>query len=99
MALTHDDFNVCFGGARNDEENSLAKERLCSFRIRTTAGTLKQQRSDLWLLYNTQVRPGESLRVSLLSNWTSSSTSIWRISISLTSNGQRRVRCLNYTER
>lgn len=70
QALDHYGFDACFGGARRDEEKSRAKERVCSFRDQNHRWDPKQQRPELWQLYNTQVGPGESLRVFPLSNWT-----------------------------
>src|ERR1700682_3423592 len=58
------------GGARRDEEKSRAKERIFSFRSSTHRWDPKQQRPELWSLYNARKRPGESLRVFPLSNWT-----------------------------
>ncbi|MBS7588441.1 sulfate adenylyltransferase subunit CysD [Ancylobacter defluvii] len=69
-ALTHYGFDAAFGGARRDEEKSRAKERIFSFRTETHAWDPKSQRPELWNLYNTKVRPGESIRVFPLSNWT-----------------------------
>ncbi|MDR6952268.1 sulfate adenylyltransferase subunit 2 [Ancylobacter sp. 3268] len=69
-ALTHYGFDAAFGGARRDEEKSRAKERIFSFRTETHAWDPKSQRPELWNLYNTRVRPGESIRVFPLSNWT-----------------------------
>ncbi len=61
---------TAFGGARRDEEKSRAKERVCSFRDAGQRWDPKNQRPELWRLYNTRVRRGESLRVFPLSNWT-----------------------------
>ncbi|GAB4069303.1 sulfate adenylyltransferase subunit CysD [Ancylobacter sonchi] len=69
-ALTQYGFDAAFGGARRDEEKSRAKERIFSFRTETHAWDPKSQRPELWNLYNTRVRPGESIRVFPLSNWT-----------------------------
>ena len=69
-ALTLYGFDAAFGGARRDEEKSRAKERVFSFRTETHAWDPKNQRPELWNLYNTRVRPGESIRVFPLSNWT-----------------------------
>jgi sulfate adenylyltransferase subunit 2 len=63
-------FDAAFGGARRDEEKSRAKERIFSFRTATHTWDPKNQRPELWRLYNTRVRPGESIRVFPLSNWT-----------------------------
>jgi sulfate adenylyltransferase subunit 2 len=69
-ALTRHGFDAAFGGARRDEEKSRAKERIFSFRTATHAWDPKNQRPELWKLYNGRVRPGESIRVFPLSNWT-----------------------------
>jgi sulfate adenylyltransferase subunit 2 len=63
-------FDAAFGGARRDEERSRAKERVFSFRDRHHRWDPKNQRPELWRLYNGRVRPGESIRVFPLSNWT-----------------------------
>ena len=63
-------FDVVFGGARRDEEKSRAKERIFSFRGAGHRWDPKAQRPELWNLYNTHVKPGESIRVFPLSNWT-----------------------------
>jgi sulfate adenylyltransferase subunit 2 len=70
QALDKHGFDAAFGGARRDEEKSRAKERVFSFRTATHAWDPKNQRPELWRLYNTRVRPGESIRVFPLSNWT-----------------------------
>jgi sulfate adenylyltransferase subunit 2 len=70
QALDHYGFDAAFGGARRDEEKSRAKERVFSFRSAAHRWDPKQQRPELWSLYNTRKRPGESLRVFPLSNWT-----------------------------
>ncbi|OYT97185.1 MAG: sulfate adenylyltransferase small subunit [Pseudomonas sp. PGPPP3] len=70
QALDHYKFDACFGGARRDEEKSRAKERVFSFRDRHHRWDPKQQRPELWNLYNSRVDQGESLRVFPLSNWT-----------------------------
>ena len=70
QALDKYGFDAAFGGARRDEEKSRAKERIFSFRTSTHAWDPKNQRPELWRLYNTRVRPGESIRVFPLSNWT-----------------------------
>jgi sulfate adenylyltransferase subunit 2 len=69
-ALTRHGFDAAFGGARRDEEKSRAKERIFSFRTATHAWDPKNQRPELWSLYNGRVRQGESIRVFPLSNWT-----------------------------
>ncbi len=63
-------FDACFGGARRDEEKARAKERIFSFRDEFGQWDPKNQRPELWDLYNTRVHPGENMRVFPLSNWT-----------------------------
>jgi sulfate adenylyltransferase subunit 2 len=63
-------FDLAFGGARRDEEKSRAKERVFSFRSAQHQWDPKNQRPELWRLYNTRKNPGESIRVFPLSNWT-----------------------------
>jgi len=70
QALDKYKFDVMFGGARRDEEKSRAKERIFSFRSATHRWDPKQQRPELWNLYNTKKNQGESIRVFPLSNWT-----------------------------
>jgi sulfate adenylyltransferase subunit 2 len=70
QALEKYGFDAAFGGARRDEERSRAKERIFSFRSAAHHWDPKQQRPELWRLYNTRTRKGESLRVFPLSNWT-----------------------------
>jgi len=70
QALAAHRFDAAFGGARRDEEKSRAKERVFSFRSATQRWDPKQQRPELWNLYNARKAPGESLRVFPLSNWT-----------------------------
>ncbi len=69
-------FDAAFGGARRDEEKSRAKERVFSFRSETHAWDPKNQRPELWNLYNARVRGRESMRVFPLSNWTEAD--IWQ---------------------
>ena len=69
-ALRHYGFDAAFGGARRDEEKSRAKERIYSFRDAAGQWDPKNQRPELWSLYNARVHPGESIRVFPLSNWT-----------------------------
>ena len=69
-ALTHYKFDAAFGGARRDEEKSRAKERVFSFRTASHAWDPKNQRPELWNLYNARHKPGESIRAFPLSNWT-----------------------------
>jgi sulfate adenylyltransferase subunit 2 len=69
-ALKHYNFNAAFGGARRDEEKSRAKERIYSFRDAAGQWDPKNQRPELWSLYNARIHPGESIRVFPLSNWT-----------------------------
>src|ERR1051325_9185968 len=70
QALDKHGFDAAFGGARRDEEKSRAKERVFSFRDRFHAWDPKNQRPELWSLYNGRVAKGESIRVFPLSNWT-----------------------------
>jgi sulfate adenylyltransferase subunit 2 len=70
QALDHYRFDAAFGGARRDEEKSRAKERIFSFRSAQHRWDPKNQRPELWALYNARKRPGESIRVFPLSNWT-----------------------------
>jgi sulfate adenylyltransferase subunit 2 len=70
QALDRYRFDMVFGGARRDEEKSRAKERIFSLRSATHRWDPKNQRPELWNLYNTRKRPGESLRVFPLSDWT-----------------------------
>ena len=69
-ALRAGGFDAAFGGARRDEEKSRAKERIYSFRDSRGQWDPKNQRPELWNLYNGRVEPGESIRVFPLSNWT-----------------------------
>ena len=69
-ALRHYRFDAAFGGARRDEEKSRAKERIYSFRDGAGQWDPKNQRPELWNLYNARIHPGESIRVFPLSNWT-----------------------------
>ena len=69
-ALTEGGFDAAFGGARRDEEKSRAKERVYSFRDSFGQWDPKNQRPELWSLYNSKVDKGESIRVFPLSNWT-----------------------------
>ncbi|HYO24641.1 MAG TPA: sulfate adenylyltransferase subunit CysD [Lacipirellulaceae bacterium] len=70
QALTKYKFDAAFGGARRDEEKSRAKERVYSFRSKDHRWDPKNQRPELWNLYNGKVHKGESIRVFPLSNWT-----------------------------
>jgi sulfate adenylyltransferase subunit 2 len=70
QALDHFRFDCAFGGARRDEERSRAKERVFSIRSVRHRWDPKQQRPELWRLYNVQRSPGETIRVFPLSNWT-----------------------------
>ena len=70
QALDQHGFDAAFGGARRDEEKSRAKERIFSFRSSQHRWDPKQQRPELWQLYNARKQPGESIRVFPLSNWT-----------------------------
>jgi sulfate adenylyltransferase subunit 2 len=69
-ALKHYNFDAAFGGARRDEEKSRAKERIYSFRDSAGQWDPKNQRPELWNVYNARIHPGESIRVFPLSNWT-----------------------------
>ncbi|MCC0044239.1 MAG: sulfate adenylyltransferase subunit CysD [Brucellaceae bacterium] len=70
QALEKGKYDAAFGGARRDEEKSRAKERIFSFRDANHAWDPKNQRPEMWKIYNTRVAPGESIRVFPLSNWT-----------------------------
>ncbi len=76
MALDKYHFDAAFGGARRDEEKSRAKERIFSFRDHFHQWDPKNQRPELWNIYNTNIKKGESIRVFPLSNWTE--LDIWR---------------------
>jgi sulfate adenylyltransferase subunit 2 len=76
QALEAHGFDAAIGGARRDEEMSRAKERVFSFRNASHAWDPRNQRPELWSLFNTRVRPGESVRVFPLSNWTE--LDVWR---------------------
>ncbi|MBW3169295.1 sulfate adenylyltransferase subunit CysD [Qipengyuania flava] len=70
QALDKHGFDAAFGGARRDEEKSRAKERIFSFRTATHGWDPKNQRPELWNIYNARKKKGESIRVFPLSNWT-----------------------------
>lgn len=70
QALDQYGFTAAFGGGRRDEEKSRAKERIFSFRNAQHAWDPKNQRPEMWKLYNTKIRKGESIRIFPLSNWT-----------------------------
>src|SRR5690625_2417573 len=70
QALDKYKFDAAFGGARRDEEKSRAKERIFSFRTATHRWDPKNQRPELWNVYNGRIHQGESIRVFPLSNWT-----------------------------
>ena len=70
QALDQHGFDAAFGGARRDEEKSRAKERIFSFRSAAHRWDPKNQRPELWRLYNTRLSEGETIRVFPLSNWT-----------------------------
>lgn len=70
QALDKYRFDAAFGGARRDEEKSRAKERVFSFRDKNHVWDPKNQRPELWNIYNSKVNKGESIRVFPLSNWT-----------------------------
>ena len=76
MALNKYGFDAAFGGARRDEEKSRAKERIFSFRDEFHQWNPQNQRPELWNIYNTKIKKGESIRVFPLSNWTE--LDIWR---------------------
>ena len=75
QALDEGKYDAAIGGARRDEEKSRAKERVFSHRTKNHVWDPKNQRPELWSLYNTRINPGESMRVFPLSNWTESD--IW----------------------
>jgi sulfate adenylyltransferase subunit 2 len=85
QALDRHGFDAAFGGALRDEEKSRAKERIFSFRSAQHRWDPRQQRPELWSLYNARKRPGESIRVFPLSNWTELDVwqYIWRESIAI----------------
>jgi len=70
QALNKYGFTAAFGGGRRDEEKSRAKERIFSFRNSNQAWDPKNQRPEMWKLYNTEINKGESIRVFPISNWT-----------------------------
>ncbi|HAI15236.1 MAG TPA: sulfate adenylyltransferase small subunit, partial [Gammaproteobacteria bacterium] len=70
QALDKYKFDAAFGGARRDEEKSRAKERVFSFRDKKHVWDPKNQRPELWNIYNSKINKGESIRVFPLSNWT-----------------------------
>ena len=70
LALDIHKFDAAFGGARRDEEKSRSKERIFSFRSNNHQWEPKSQRPELWSVYNARKKPGESMRVFPLSNWT-----------------------------
>jgi len=74
-AIAEHGFDVCFGGARRDEEKARAKERVFSFRDDFGQWDPKNQRPELWNLYNGRVRKGEHIRAFPISNWTE--TDVW----------------------
>jgi sulfate adenylyltransferase subunit 2 len=76
QALEKYGFDAAIGGARRDEERSRAKERIFSFRSESHAWEPRSQRPELWRLFNTRLRRGESMRVFPLSNWTEGD--VWR---------------------
>jgi len=76
QALDEHRFDLAFGGARRDEEASRAKERVFSFRTAQHRWDPRNQRPELWRLYNARVAPGEGIRVFPLSNWTE--LDVWR---------------------
>jgi sulfate adenylyltransferase subunit 2 len=76
QALDRYGFDATFGGARRDEEKSRAKERIFSFRSKSHSWDPRDQRPELWNLFNTRINAGESIRVFPLSNWTE--LDVWR---------------------
>jgi len=70
QALSEGEYDIAFGGARRDEEKSRAKERIYSFRDQFHQWDPKNQRPELWSLYNAKINKGESIRVFPISNWT-----------------------------
>jgi sulfate adenylyltransferase subunit 2 len=70
QAIHTHSFDAAFGGARRDEEKSRAKERIFSFRSQAQAWDPRDQRPEIWSLFNTRIHAGESIRVFPLSNWT-----------------------------
>ena len=70
QALNKYGFTAAFGGGRRDEEKSRAKERIFSFRNENHVWDPKNQRPEMWKLFNTMIHPGESIRVFPISNWT-----------------------------
>ena len=70
QALERHGFDAAFGGARRDEEKSRAKERIFSFRTKSHSWDPRNQRPELWNLFNTRIHQGKSIRVFPLSNWT-----------------------------
>jgi sulfate adenylyltransferase subunit 2 len=76
QALDKHGFDAALGGARRDEEKSRAKERVFSFRTATHRWDPRNQRPELWNIYNGRVQKGESIRVFPLSNWTE--IDVWR---------------------
>ena len=76
QALHKYGFDADFGGGRRDEEKSRAKERIFSFRTKEQAWDPKNQRPEMWKLFNTKINKGESMRVFPISNWTE--TDIWQ---------------------
>jgi sulfate adenylyltransferase subunit 2 len=76
QALEAGQYDAAFGGARRDEEKSRAKERVVSLRSKSHRWDPRAQRPELWALYNLRMKPGESVRVFPLSNWTE--LDVWR---------------------
>jgi len=76
QALEAGQYDAAFGGARRDEEKSRAKERVVSLRSKSHRWDPRAQRPELWSLYNLKMKPGESVRVFPLSNWTE--LDVWR---------------------
>jgi sulfate adenylyltransferase subunit 2 len=75
-AIAENGFDACFGGARRDEDKARAKERILSFRDEFGQWDPRNQRPELWHLYNGRVRPGEHVRAFPISDWTE--LDVWR---------------------
>ena len=89
QALNKYGFTAAFGGGRRDEEKSRAKERIFSFRNAEHAWDPKNQRPEMWKLYNTEINKGESIRVFPISNWTEKD--IWQYIVPLYFAAERPV--------
>ena len=91
QALDSGRFDAAFGGARRDEEKSRAKERIFSFRSAAHAWDPRNQRPELWRLFNTRIREGKSLRVFPLSNWTE--LDVWEYVLAEEHSGRAALFC------